>query len=174
MPHAKTLHIAAFQMQRVQAFANQAIVLAENPIGPFSNPSLEEKALLFKHSTLRDALETAIRVAYAIPFVESRTGTDGGVLSKLPLCYLKILTKPERALHDQIVRERQQMYAHADSRHFRSEIEIRDDSWSHRLDSPDFFSCSTLRQVEMLSEKLRLHFDQEFHRLIDRLENGVY
>ena len=67
------------------------------------------------------AFNTALVVAYARPFSNSDTA-EGRALPRLPGRFLRLYSDPERALHDRLISERNDRYAHSDAAIYKIEV----------------------------------------------------
>ena len=145
----------------------------EAPVLSKPGETFDKQEWARQHYT-RDALETAIRVAYSIPFTRSKTTKSNDTLPKLPGLYLKDLSREERQLHELIIGERQALYAHSDADAYQPELEIRPNSKAQLLYTPDYFSVEQLIEIGELVRKLHFQFSTKQQELMGMLEEGSY
>jgi hypothetical protein len=114
---------------------------------------------------IRQALDIALVVSYCRPFTLFRS-KEGKRESRLPESLLAVLSNEERSIHESLLNQRNQEYAHSDA----SQIEVRYYSWplgilpiSRNRFVP--MPRPTVEQVVIMSDKLYLKLVEELNIL---------
>ena len=133
-----------------------------------------------KDETLRVALDTAVRVAYARPFTKNNPGLREDVGRCLSSSVLNVLSDREREFHDAVVASRNTTYAHSDAeiRDLNLTINKREgavSSMSHDQRHPFRpMPDDQLRTLIHICDKLRAHLQQLEFKLANELDEGDY
>ncbi len=125
---------------------------------------------------LRSALQTAFIVAYARPFSGNKAAED--VLPDIPGQFVRQLTPEQRALHSEVIRRRNEEFAHSDPSAADVSIYVSDIDTTPRYATPVSsvtrapLSGEELRTVDALCERLYAYVFDKMQELATNFRLG--